>query len=119
MTNFAGDGRNLVGDLKRDGLHAVTIGVNQITRPYRQATDLDRAAEIKHVGIGMGDRDVAGEHLKLRLMDIGKIANRAVRHDADASYGEENIGVNLSDEGAYTRRVIDVFDHHNARRWNR
>jgi len=51
LSDFCGHGRNSIGNFRRDGENAVTIGMKQIAGAKMHAGHVNRSTEIKYVGI--------------------------------------------------------------------
>jgi hypothetical protein len=77
--------RDLVGNLQRDSLNSMTISVNQVTRPNLQATQLNGAAEIEDVRIGVRHGYAASKHLESGKPDLVYVTDGSIGNQSQAS----------------------------------
>lgn len=106
-------GRDLIRDIPRNRLDSMPVSVQQVSRPNIHTPDLHWSSEIVDVSIGMGNRQIPGKHLKLDRASGFDVAHRSVRHHAREPQRSQDIGVDVSDEGAKARMMIQILNDEN------
>ena len=100
------------GQRARHGLRhdhrAVAVGVDEIAVAHAHAVNVDRAAEIDDVDMGVTGADFAGQQLETGRQHI-QIADRAVGDAAQAAERLMHSGVDLAPPGAEAGTRIDVL----------
>src|SRR5690348_4006990 len=95
------------------------VSLHQVARRYLQSAHPNFAAEIENVCVSMRDRHVGGKHLKSAGPDLREISHGSVGHQRHASHRLQDLRMYRPYECSQSRPLVKVFDHHDARLWNR
>src|SRR5580700_10898652 len=83
-----------------------------------EAAHLDRRSEIEDVSVGVGYGNIPRKQLQSSLFYARQFPYRAIAHISHATECLKNRSLHTSDKSPYPRRLVQIFQHHNAWRWN-
>src|SRR3990170_4291561 len=102
-------------DLGGDRDHAVLVEVDDVARLDPDAAHLDGNAEVHHVDVGVGNRDVGGGELELERAHLVEVADGAVGDHADAAERAVDVRLHLAPRGPLAARLVEIVDEDAAR----
>ncbi len=115
LLNLADHVGHLGGNVPRNGVHTVSVAMDEIARLNQQAAELHRAAELDDMRIGVRNRDATGEKGEPQRFHRAQIPHCAVRDTSFALQRLRDRRVNFTYQRSQCWGAVDVLEDHNPR----